>query len=133
MSFSDSRYLRCGQWGELNRDHGEPGAPENLLPVILKSSMQGPDCLSWSLGAGGRGKRKTTKLCQKEEEREKDREKRSKEVGDPEKKGSEQKDKVRKPATATSSSSRKELRARKVQELYLTKQSHTHLSFSYLV
>lgn len=69
--------------GKTERDHGKPGAPVNLLPVILKSSMQGPDCLSWSLGAGGGGMRKTTKLCQKEEEREKDREKRGKEVGDP--------------------------------------------------
>lgn len=79
--------------GRTERDHGEPGAPVNLLPVIRKSSMQGPDCLSWSLGTVGGGvgggMRKTTKLCQKEEEREKDWEKRSKEVGDPEKKGSE--------------------------------------------
>lgn len=48
--------------GRTERDHGEPGAPENLLPVILKSSMQGPDCLSWSLGAGGTGEEENNKV-----------------------------------------------------------------------
>lgn len=87
-------------------------APGNLLPVILKCSMQGPSCAF--MVSRREEKKKAIKLSQKEEERQKTQG--EKKLAIWRKKDGEQKiNSGKQPPPQTSS--KKELRAREVQEL----------------